>query len=258
MASETFNAIGYPASKLAVILNRSDSSGGFNKADLEQALGAKIDYEIVSDGRLVASANNEGIAFVTCAPDTPIAQGVRQHRRCDDGAAIASAVPPWPGGAARRRLATDRRLRLRRRRPDGPLRAAPPPARRAILYLGDNGRTPYGPRDRGRGAAHSPPNAWQWLLGAGRQAAGRRVQHGHLPGARRRSASRRTCPSLGVIRPGAVAVAAATRSGHVAVVATAGTVASGAYPAAISRPIARSRGDAGGWLPHPRAARRVR
>jgi pilus assembly protein CpaE len=78
MANETFNAIGYPASKLAVILNRSDSSGGFDKADVEQALGAKIDYEIVSDGRLVASANNEGIAFVTSAPDTPIAQGVRR------------------------------------------------------------------------------------------------------------------------------------------------------------------------------------
>jgi pilus assembly protein CpaE len=78
MANETFNAIGYPPSKLAVILNRSDSSGGFDKADVEAALGAKIDYEIVSDGRLVASANNEGIPFVTSAPDTPIAHGVRR------------------------------------------------------------------------------------------------------------------------------------------------------------------------------------
>jgi glutamate racemase len=40
-------------------------------------------------------------------------------------------------------------------------------------------------------------------------------------------------PVVGVVRPGAVAAAAATRSGHVGVVATAGTVASGAYPAAI-------------------------
>ncbi len=77
MANETFSAIGYAASKLAVILNRSDSSGGFDKADVEQALGARIDYEIVSDGRLVASANNEGIAFVTSAPDAPISAGVR-------------------------------------------------------------------------------------------------------------------------------------------------------------------------------------
>ena len=41
-------------------------------------------------------------------------------------------------------------------------------------------------------------------------------------------------PVLGVVRPGAVAAAAATRSGHVGVIATAGTVASGAYPAAIN------------------------
>ncbi len=40
-------------------------------------------------------------------------------------------------------------------------------------------------------------------------------------------------PVLGVVRPGAVAVSAATRSGHVAVIATAGTVESGAYPSAI-------------------------
>jgi glutamate racemase len=37
-----------------------------------------------------------------------------------------------------------------------------------------------------------------------------------------------------VVRPGAVAVAAATRTGHVGVIATAGTVESGAYPAAIT------------------------
>ena len=41
-------------------------------------------------------------------------------------------------------------------------------------------------------------------------------------------------PVLGVVRPGAVAAAAATRTGHVGVIATAGTVESGAYPAAIS------------------------
>jgi len=41
-------------------------------------------------------------------------------------------------------------------------------------------------------------------------------------------------PVMGVVRPGAVAAAAATRSGHVAVIATAGTVESGAYPVAIA------------------------
>ncbi len=40
-------------------------------------------------------------------------------------------------------------------------------------------------------------------------------------------------PVVGVVRPGAVAAASATRSATVAVIATAGTVESGAYPDAI-------------------------
>ena len=78
MSAETFAAIGYPPSKLATVLNRSDSSGGFSKDDVEQALGSRIDYEVVSDGHLVLAANNEGNAFVASSPDSPIAQGVRR------------------------------------------------------------------------------------------------------------------------------------------------------------------------------------
>ena len=78
MAGETFGAIGYPPKKLQIVLNRADSAGGFDKADVESALGAPIDHEVVSDGRLVASANNEGIPFVTSAPESPIAADVRR------------------------------------------------------------------------------------------------------------------------------------------------------------------------------------
>ncbi len=78
MSAETFAAIGYPPTKLATILNRSDSSGGFSKADVEQALGSSIDFEVVSDGLLVLAANNEGNAFVSSSPEAPIAQGVRR------------------------------------------------------------------------------------------------------------------------------------------------------------------------------------
>jgi pilus assembly protein CpaE len=78
MAAETFTAIGYPPSKIATVLNRSDSSGGFDKADVEQALGSRIDFEVVSDGHLVLSSNNEGVAFVSSSPESPIAQGVKR------------------------------------------------------------------------------------------------------------------------------------------------------------------------------------
>lgn len=77
MADEAFAAIGYPASKLATVLNRSDSSGGITKADLQELLRREIDFEIVSDGRLVLAANNEGVPFVVASPDAAISQGVR-------------------------------------------------------------------------------------------------------------------------------------------------------------------------------------
>jgi MinD-like ATPase involved in chromosome partitioning or flagellar assembly len=76
MASEAFDAIGYPANKLATIINRSDSAGGFAKADVEAAIGRSIDYEVVSDGRLVVAANNEGVPFVAGSPDAPISQSI--------------------------------------------------------------------------------------------------------------------------------------------------------------------------------------
>ena len=78
MAAETFAQIGYPSHKLATVLNRADASGGFDKADVEQALGSQIDFEVVSDGRLVLSSNNDGVAFVASSPDSPIAQGVKR------------------------------------------------------------------------------------------------------------------------------------------------------------------------------------
>ena len=78
MANETFSAIGYPETKLATVLNRADATGGFVKADVEEATGSRIDYEIVSDGRLVLTANNEGVPFVTGSPEAPISQGLRR------------------------------------------------------------------------------------------------------------------------------------------------------------------------------------
>jgi pilus assembly protein CpaE len=77
MAGEAFAAIGYPASKLATVLNRSDSTGGMAKADVEEVLGQPVDYEVVSDGRLVLAANNEGVPFVLASPDEPISKAVR-------------------------------------------------------------------------------------------------------------------------------------------------------------------------------------
>lgn len=92
MAGEAFDAIGYPASKLATILNRADAAGGFSKVDVEEALGRSIDYEVVSDGRLVLAANNEGVPFVSASPDTPISEGIRRIAS-SLGAHLANRAP---------------------------------------------------------------------------------------------------------------------------------------------------------------------
>ncbi|HEX5040448.1 MAG TPA: glutamate racemase [Candidatus Limnocylindria bacterium] len=109
---------------------------------------------------------------------------------------------------------------LRRRLPDEP-----------TTYLGDNGRAPYGPRPAEE-VRRFTLEAADWLLAQDVKLlviACNTATARALPDVR----SRASVPVLGVIRPGALAVAAATRSRHVGVIATAGTVESGAYPAAI-------------------------
>jgi pilus assembly protein CpaE len=72
--ADTFRAIGYPASKVRYLVNRADSSGGIDPADLERALGRVPEHRVVSDGRLVIKSNNEGVPFVLANPAAQISQ----------------------------------------------------------------------------------------------------------------------------------------------------------------------------------------
>jgi glutamate racemase len=101
----------------------------------------------------------------------------------------------------------------------------------STIYLGDNARTPYGPRPADEVRAFTDECA-SWLLAQDVKLlviACNTATSRALPQVRERAA----VPVVGVVRPGGVAAAAATRSGHIGVIATAGTVESGAYPAAI-------------------------
>lgn len=102
----------------------------------------------------------------------------------------------------------------------------------ATVYLGDNARTPYGPRPADEVRAFTL-ECVHWLLAQDVKAlvlACNTATSRALPDVRAAT----PVPVLGVVRPGAVTAAAATRSGHVGVIATAGTVESAAYPAAIN------------------------
>ena len=76
--ADTFRMIGYPASKVRYLVNRSDSSGGIDPTDLERALGRVPEHRVVSDGLLVVQSNNEGVPFVLANPAAPISQDLRR------------------------------------------------------------------------------------------------------------------------------------------------------------------------------------
>ena len=101
----------------------------------------------------------------------------------------------------------------------------------STIYLGDNARAPYGPRSAEEVQAFTLESV-AWLLAQDVKllllACNTATAHA-LPLVRQAA----TVPVLGVVRPGAVSAAASTRAGHVGVIATAGTVASGAYAAAV-------------------------
>jgi glutamate racemase len=101
----------------------------------------------------------------------------------------------------------------------------------STIYLGDNARAPYGPRPAEEVRAYTLESV-AWLLAQQVKLlvlACNTATSQALPLVREVS----TVPVLGVVRPGAVAAAASTRAGHVGVIATAGTVASGAYAVAV-------------------------
>jgi pilus assembly protein CpaE len=74
--ADTFRMIGYPASKVRYLVNRSDSAGGITEEDLARALGRIPEHRVVSDGKLVVMSNNAGVPFVLASPDAQISRDV--------------------------------------------------------------------------------------------------------------------------------------------------------------------------------------
>jgi glutamate racemase len=102
-----------------------------------------------------------------------------------------------------------------------------------IVYLGDTARVPYGTK----GAA----TVVKYALSCARHLVARGVKalvvacNTVSAVAPERLRIELDIPVLGVIGPGARAAVAATRKGRIGVLATAGTIASGAYPRAVAQ-----------------------
>ncbi|MFN8630270.1 MAG: response regulator [Chloroflexota bacterium] len=74
--ADAFRAIGYPAAKVRYLVNRSDSTGGFDQTVLTNVLGRVPEHSVSSGGALVVRTNNEGIPFVLADPTAPISQDI--------------------------------------------------------------------------------------------------------------------------------------------------------------------------------------
>lgn len=104
--------------------------------------------------------------------------------------------------------------------------------RERFIYLGDTARLPYGTK--------SPETVVRYALQAAEALAGYGVKclviacnTASAVGLAAVSERIRDVPVIGVIEPGAEAACLASRSGHIAVIATEGTVRGGAYQDAI-------------------------
>ncbi len=102
-----------------------------------------------------------------------------------------------------------------------------------LVYVGDTGRYPYGPRPQAEVRVFARELAWSLVKDFDAKAvivacntaaaAGLDDLAAELP-----------VPVLGVIEPGARALVQATRSGRVGVIGTVGTISSGAYAMAVA------------------------
>jgi glutamate racemase len=106
------------------------------------------------------------------------------------------------------------------------------PAER-IVYLGDTARVPYGTK--------APATVVKYALSCARHLVARDVKalvvacNTVSAVAPERLRVELDIPVLGVVEPGARAAVAATRTGRIGVLATTGTIGSGAYPRAVAQ-----------------------
>ena len=78
---EVAEQLGYPPERIVLALNRADSALGIRVSDVEQSIGRKIDYQIISDGRTVVYALNRGVPFVTSNREMQVSQDILKVAR---------------------------------------------------------------------------------------------------------------------------------------------------------------------------------
>ena len=103
-----------------------------------------------------------------------------------------------------------------------------------LVYIGDTGRYPYGPKPLDEVAGYARQIAWSLVKDFGVKflvvACNTAAAAAPLP----ELAAKLPVPVVGVIEPGARSLVRATRSGRIGVIGTVGTIGSGAYQHAVA------------------------
>ncbi|HEY2606322.1 MAG TPA: AAA family ATPase [Paraburkholderia sp.] len=73
---DIFRELGYPASKVRVVVNQYDKNAQINLPMLEKTLGAKVAHQLPRDDKQVNDALSRGVPLVTLARDSALAQGI--------------------------------------------------------------------------------------------------------------------------------------------------------------------------------------
>ncbi|MFL9919406.1 AAA family ATPase [Paraburkholderia fungorum] len=73
---DIFRELGYPPSKVRVVVNQYDKNAAINLPKLEQTLGAKVAHQLPRDEKQVNEALNRGVPLVTSARGSALAQGI--------------------------------------------------------------------------------------------------------------------------------------------------------------------------------------
>ena len=81
---EIMESLHYPEEKIKVILNRANSEGGMEAAEVEDILRCKITATLPSEGKVVVPAVNKGIPFVLSHPDASVSDSIFELARIVD------------------------------------------------------------------------------------------------------------------------------------------------------------------------------
>jgi pilus assembly protein CpaE len=108
---DIFRELGYPASKVRVVVNQYDKNAQINLTKLEETLGAKVAHQLPRDDKQVNEALTRGVPLVLSARDSALARGI---------SLLAEML--WPSAAERRPGVFGR---LFAARPSGPAQLKP-------------------------------------------------------------------------------------------------------------------------------------